>query len=99
MTQTPEVAMKLSRNDQWAVLCAAALLSTAAIADDTPRKSSATDAFSSLDADGDEKLSKDEAAGNEDLASRFEKLDGNSDGFVSKREFRRHTMPKPKPSY
>lgn len=81
------------------VLCSAALLSTAALAEDEPRQSNSSDAFSSLDADSDGKVSKEEASGHESIVNNFDRLDRDGDGFVSKREFRRNTMPKPKPSY
>ena len=81
-----------------AILCSAALLSTAALAEDKPSTKD-PDMFGTLDADGDGKISKTEATGNEDLARNFDTLDGNSDGYVTKREFRRNTMPKPKPAY
>ena len=80
-------------------LCSAALLSTAAIAEDGSRKSNPSDAFASLDADSDGKVSKEEASGHESIADNFDRLDRDRDGFVSKKEFRRNTMPKPKPSY
>lgn len=81
-------------------LCSAALLSTAALAgDDTQRTKVSGDSFASLDADGDGKVSKDEAAGHEEIVNNFDRLDKDRDGFVTKREFRRNTMPKPKPSY
>lgn len=82
------------------LLCSAALLSTAALAaEDTQPSNTKTDSFASLDADGDGKVSKDEAAGHEEIVNAFDKLDRDRDGFVTKREFRRNTMPKPKPSY
>jgi Ca2+-binding EF-hand superfamily protein len=82
------------------LLCSAALLSTAALAaEDTQPTNAKSDSFTALDSDGDGKVSKDEAAGHEDIVNAFDKLDRDRDGFVSKREFRRNTMPKPKPSY
>jgi Ca2+-binding EF-hand superfamily protein len=86
-----EVVMK----NQIVLLCSAALLSTAAVAaEDQPRQgTNAT--FETLDTDADGQLSRDEVAGNSTLSGNFAALDGNSDGFVSKREFRRNTMPKP----
>jgi Ca2+-binding EF-hand superfamily protein len=93
---TPEVVLK----PHLALLCSAALLSTAALADDdTQRTKASSDSFAALDADGDGKVSKDEAAGHEDIVNSFDRLDRDRDGFVTKREFRRNTMPKPKPSY
>jgi Ca2+-binding EF-hand superfamily protein len=84
---------------QLVLLCSAALLSTAAMAEDTQRTKSSSDSFTTLDADGDGKVSKEEAAGHETIANSFDKLDQDRDGFVTKKEFRRNTMPKPKPSY
>lgn len=81
------------------LLCSAALFSTAALADDRSDTDSrgSTDAFKTLDTDGDGKLSKAEASANEHFANSFDKLDGNSDGYVTKREWRRNTMTRPKP--
>jgi Ca2+-binding EF-hand superfamily protein len=81
------------------LLCSAALLSTAALADDKPDAKAAGGVFQALDADGDGKISKSEAESNQSFASSFDKLDGNSDGFVTKREYQRNTRTKPKPSY
>lgn len=81
------------------LLCSAALLSSAALANEAANDTDAKGAgatFKALDTDGDGKLSKDEAAANTQLSASFDKLDGNSDGFVSKREFQRNTMPRPK---
>ena len=90
--------MQHPRKLQWVAFCVAAALATAATAEDMPRNPSSSDVFKSLDADGDARISKDEAAGSDNLNRNFERLDGNSDGFVSKREFQRNTMPRPKPS-
>jgi hypothetical protein len=79
------------------LLCSAALLSTAAIADDKSDSTGSGGTFKSLDADGDGKITKDEAAANAHFANSFDKLDRNSDGYVSKREFRLNTMKRPKP--
>ena len=82
------------------VLCSAALLSTAALAaEDGKSQSNSSDTFASLDADSDGKVSKEEASGHEAIVNSFDRLDRDRDGFVSKKEFRRNTMPKPKPSY
>ena len=81
------------------LLCAAAALSTAALADDKPDARSAGGVFKTLDADGDGKISKSEAAANENFSSHFDALDGNSDGFVTRREYQRNTMPKPKSQF
>ena len=81
--------------NQLIVLCTAALLSTAAVADENRADNDKSDPFASLDADSDGTLSKEELSGSASLAASFDKLDGNSDGFISKREFRRNTRPKP----
>jgi len=78
------------------LMCAAALLSTAALADDKMEEKGSGDAFKALDTDGDGKVSKSEAAANEHVANSFDKLDGNSDGYVTKREWQRNTMRRPK---
>lgn len=75
------------------ILCAAALLSTAAMANET-ESSEKKGTFASLDADGDGKLSREEASTHAGLASNFTAIDGNSDGFITEREYRRNTMPK-----
>lgn len=78
------------------VLCTA-MLASAALADDSTRAQSAekgTDLFKTVDADADGKVSKDEAAANATFANNFSSLDGNSDGVVTEREFRRNTMPR-----
>ena len=78
------------------VLCSA-LLASAALADDSNRAKSAgngTDLFKTVDADADGKVSKEEAAANATFANNFSSLDGNSDGVVTEREFRRNTMPR-----
>ena len=75
-------------------LCSAALMSTAAVAEDSTSTKDSTDIFTTVDADAGGKVSKEEAAANESFANNFSALDGNSDGVVTKREFRRNTMPK-----
>ena len=79
------------------LLCSAALLSSAVLADDKMESKSSGDTFKSLDTDNDGKISKEEAAANEHFAAGFDRLDGNSDGYVTKREFNRNTMKRPKP--
>lgn len=81
------------------LVCSAALLTSAALADDKDKVESngGGSTFKTLDADNDGKISKEEAAANEHFANSFDKLDGNSDGYVSKREFQRNTMKRPKP--
>lgn len=78
--------------------CAAAALSGTALADDTysHKDKGRNDAFATLDADSDGKLSKDEVAGSTSLSASFSMIDRNSDGYISRGEYRRNTMPKPK---
>lgn len=76
------------------VLCTAALTSAAALAEDSSRTKEPTDLFKTVDADADGKVSKEEAAANSTFANNFSALDGNSDGVVTEREYRRNTMPK-----
>jgi Ca2+-binding EF-hand superfamily protein len=76
------------------VLCSAALGSAAAIAEDSSRTKGTNDLFKTVDVDADGKVSKEEAAANESFANNFPALDGNSDGVVTEREFRRNTMPR-----
>jgi hypothetical protein len=78
------------------ILCCGALFSMAALADDKAESKSSGGVFASLDTDGDGKVSKSEAEANHSFATNFDKLDGNSDGFVTKREFQRNTVAKPK---
>jgi Ca2+-binding EF-hand superfamily protein len=73
----------------------AALLSTAAIANDNDSADRKNDRFASLDADSDGKLSKDEVAGNSSLSSSFSMIDRNSDGYITRGEFRRNVRSKP----
>jgi Ca2+-binding EF-hand superfamily protein len=82
-------------NNPLVLLCSAALLTTAAVAEDTRQTKGSADLFAKLDADGDGKVSKQEAAGSESFSHNFAALDGNADGYVTKREFQRNTMPKP----
>jgi Ca2+-binding EF-hand superfamily protein len=78
------------------LLFSAALLSTATLAADKPDARGSSDVFKTLDADGDGKISKSEAESNQSFAGSFDRLDGNKDGFVTKREFQRNTRAKPK---
>ena len=77
------------------VLCAVALTSTALAEDPSSTKSSG-DLFTMVDADGDGKVTKEEAATNASFEKNFDALDGNSDGVVTEREYQRNTMHKPK---
>ncbi len=82
-----------------ALLCAAALTSTAAFAEEDSRSGGKeTSTFDKLDKDADGQLSQEELSGTA-LSDNFDRLDGNSDGYVSKREFQRNTSSRPKSSY
>jgi Ca2+-binding EF-hand superfamily protein len=78
------------------LLCSAALASGAALAGDDKSVRSADDTFKELDQDSDGKISQAEAEANATVSTHFATLDGNSDGYVTKREYRRNTLPKPK---
>lgn len=79
------------------VICSAALLSTAiaAQAQDSESGRDKKDMFATLDADADGQLSKDEVASHSGLAGSFSMIDRNSDGYISKGEFRRNVRSKP----
>jgi Ca2+-binding EF-hand superfamily protein len=81
---------------QLILICSAALLAPAAMAEDADSSDDKHDMFTTLDADSDGKLSKEEAAGHSGVASNFISIDRNSDGFISEGEFRRNVRPKPK---
>jgi len=76
------------------VLCAAALASPAVMANDEGAPKDSNDLFATVDADSDGKVSKEEAATNKSFEKNFDALDGNHDGTVTEREYRRNTMPK-----
>jgi hypothetical protein len=76
------------------VLCAAAFASGAVMANDETRAKDSTDVFTNVDADADGKVSKEEAAAHPGFEKNFDALDGNHDGTVTEREYRRNTMPK-----
>ena len=75
-------------------LCLAALASPAVMANDETRTKESNDLFTTVDADADGKVSKEEAAANPSFEKNFDALDGNHDGTVTEREFRRNSMPK-----
>jgi len=79
------------------LLSTIALLSTSLLADDRPKTKESGDTFKALDTDNDGKISKEEASVSEHFSNGFDKLDGNSDGYVTKREFQRNTMRRAKP--
>jgi Ca2+-binding EF-hand superfamily protein len=78
--------------------CSAAVLSGAALANDTDsdKDKAGNDAFAALDMDSDGKLSKDEVSGSTTLSASFTMIDRNSDGYISRGEYRRNTMPRSK---
>jgi len=76
------------------VLCAAALASTAAFAEDSSPAKGSGDLFKTVDTNADGKVTKEEAATNTSFEKNFSALDGNSDGIVTEREYRRNAMPK-----
>jgi Ca2+-binding EF-hand superfamily protein len=90
--QPQEVPMKY----RIILLCTAALVSGAALAGEDKSIRSADDTFKELDEDSDGKISQAEAEANSTLSTSFTMIDGNSDGYITKREYRRNTMPKPK---
>lgn len=61
------------------------------VAAEEPRQQPSPDTiFTSLDRDGDQRLSKSEATGDRMLTDHFSSVDKNSDGFLSKREYSTH---------
>ena len=80
--------MKASRN-LIAGTVAALLPITAAMAQTPPQPSEPAQkgaTFESLDANGDGKISKEEAAANSDVSSQFARYDQNGDGFIERAE-------------
>ena len=77
------------------------LLSTLSVAaaqaaEQSQPTSSAEETFKSLDKDGDQRLSKSEAASDKSLARTFAYLDANGDGYLTMREYTAHLKQKPK---
>jgi Ca2+-binding EF-hand superfamily protein len=64
--------------------CAGALAQTPDPA--TPRSSQQGASFESLDTNSDGKISKAEAAANENVSAQFSKYDQNGDGFIERAE-------------
>ena len=48
--------------------------------------------FEALDRNSDQRLSESEASGDENVAGRFAALDVDSDGYVTKREYKAHAQ-------
>lgn len=75
-------------------ICAAWLLSAAAVpctraAEDLPVRSTkdVEVVFAALDRNRDQKISRSEASVKGSVAKRFDGIDSNGDGYLSKREF------------
>jgi len=51
--------------------------------------------FESLDTDGDGRISKAEAAANENVATQFARYDKNGDGYIEKEEVMSSNNPQP----
>jgi Ca2+-binding EF-hand superfamily protein len=70
--------------------CATSLLATCgATADDLPVRSTADVAvvFQALDRNKDQKISRSEASVKGSVSKRFDGIDSNGDGYLSRREF------------
>jgi hypothetical protein len=70
--------------------CAASLLATwTATADDLPVRSTGDVevVFKALDRNKDQKISRSEASVKGSVSKRFDGIDSNGDGYLSKREF------------
>lgn len=77
------------------ILLAASALSLTAIAGSEKEDSRTQDAafatFETLDRNGDEQISKTEAAADKKVSHNFATLDANGDGYISKSEYAAHT--------
>ena len=63
-------------------------LASMALADDVKQETERTQAqFEALDRNSDQRISKDEARSNRDLANRFAAVDADADGYVSAQEY------------
>lgn len=71
------------------LLAAAVLAPCAATADDLPARSTkdVEVVFNSLDRNRDQQISRSEASVKGSVAKRFDGIDSNGDGYLSKREF------------
>lgn len=77
------------------LLYAAALLPCSATADEPPVRT-AQDVqvvFQSLDRNGDQRISRNEAGKQQSLRKRFAGVDANNDGYLSKQEFEARPRP------
>ncbi|MET0984887.1 MAG: hypothetical protein ABW034_05705 [Steroidobacteraceae bacterium] len=70
------------------LMVAVPFLASVALADDVAEETERTQAkFQALDRNSDQRISKDEASSNRDLANRFAAVDANADGYVSAEEY------------
>ena len=72
------------------VLILSALSVAAVQAAEEKATSSPEETFKALDKDGDQRLSKSEAANDKSLARTFAYLDANGDGYLTMREYTAH---------
>jgi len=72
------------------VLFLSALSGVAAQAAEDKPAASAEETFKSLDKDGDQRLSKSEAANDKSLARTFAYLDADGNGYLTLREYTAH---------
>ena len=78
------------------LLCTAALASGVTLANEESRTKDPNDLFATVDTNADGNVSKEEAAANPSFEKNFDALDGNHDGTVTEREYRRNVIPKKK---
>lgn len=73
------------------ILSVATLLVGVAVADDSEKSMTSQDAtFKSMDQNADSRLSKAEVVSDTMLAEHFADVDGDSDGYLSMREYSAH---------
>ena len=82
-------------NHKFVFVCAAALLSAAAFAEDAKPKKGVEARFESIDKNADGKLTQEELAGDSKLSGMFSTLDRDGDGAVTLEEFRAKVQVKP----
>jgi Ca2+-binding EF-hand superfamily protein len=79
-----------------AILISTIAVAAAQAAESDQPASSAEEMFKSLDRDGDQRLSKSEAAKDRSLSRTFAYLDSNGDGYLTVREYTAHMKQPPK---
>jgi len=79
----------ISRLLQMLVMATLAVAAAHAAEENKP-VSSAEETFKSLDKDGDQRLSKSEAANDKSLARTFAYLDADGNGYLTLREYTAH---------